>query len=79
MTVVSDCLAQGPLNDGYGPKLECPSVHTGVMAAAMPWRSSVNFAHSIEVVENVAAIIVLQRDIGEGSVDLCSDGFNPGK
>ncbi|KAL1524311.1 hypothetical protein AB1Y20_019212 [Prymnesium parvum] len=66
MTVVSDVAAAGPKADYYGAKIECPSTHTGLMAAAFPWRGAAEFEPLMRQCNNIAAAIVLQRDGGGG-------------
>ena len=66
MTVVSDVVAAGPRGDGYGAKLECPSTHFGLMAAAVPWRSGAEFVQLMREHRHMACSIVLQRDGGGG-------------
>jgi len=66
MTVVSDVATDGPAADGYGARIECPSVHPGLIAAASPWQGGANFADSLLHLNAHAASIVLQRDGGEG-------------
>eukprot|EP00966_Prymnesium_polylepis_P062215 1443454-Prymnesium_polylepis.1 len=66
MTVVSDVAAAGPAGDGYGAKLECPSTHVGLMSAAVPWRSGVEFVRLLTEHRQLSCSIVLHRDGGGG-------------
>jgi choline dehydrogenase-like flavoprotein len=68
MTTVCTEFEKGLGGDNYGPKLECPSVHTGVMAAALPWSGSETFKNILQCASNMVAVIVLQRDKGSGTV-----------
>ena len=77
MTTVCTEFEGGVLCDGYGPKLECPSVHTGVMAAALPWTNGKEFKGALEASSKMMAAIVLQRDIGGGTVTAKNGGFDP--
>jgi choline dehydrogenase-like flavoprotein len=74
MTTVCTEFEGGVNNDCYGPKLECPSVHTGVMAAALPWAQASEFKSILQNASNMTAVIVLQRDKGSGTVS----GTGPG-
>ena len=78
MTTVSEVDAAGPRGDGYGARLEVPSIHPGLMAAAIAWRSGAAFKAAMSRVRRTAATIVLQRDGGDGGrVTLGEDGFGP--
>ena len=71
MTTVSDVDASGPCFDGYGAKLEVPSVHPGLMAACSPWRGGFAAKSLLLESRSAAALIVLQRDCdSEGQVVL---------
>ena len=65
-TVVSDQF--GDLDDGYGAKLEAVPAHPGLAAYALPWRSQRQHAELMCGTRNAAALIVLTRDRGEGTV-----------
>jgi choline dehydrogenase-like flavoprotein len=67
-TVVSDQF--GDLHDGYGAKLEAVPAHPGLSALALPWRSQAQHFELMRKARNAAALIVLTRDRGEGSVSL---------
>ncbi|KAL7544966.1 hypothetical protein ACHAWF_014357 [Thalassiosira exigua] len=77
MTTVCGEAAMGPAGDGYGAKIEVPSVHPGLMAANGPWESGRRFKEVMEACARTAVFIVLQRDHGEGTVRLGPDGFSP--
>ena len=77
MTTVVTSFEMGVDNDGYGYKLECPSAHTGVMAAAFPWADAEHFKTAMAHGRNCSAVIVLQRDVGGGTVVCGPDGFSP--
>jgi long-chain-alcohol oxidase len=79
MTSVCNELARGPVDDGYGVKLECPVVYPGLTAAALPWNSPTTFLGRAKRYRNAVPIVVLQRDSGNGgSVCAASDdvGFH---
>jgi choline dehydrogenase-like flavoprotein len=62
------------LDGAYGATIEVAPGHPGMMASAFPWRSRArHFAH-LRNARNLATLIVLTRDRGEGSVAL--DGSN---
>lgn len=81
MTVVSDAAAAGPRGDAYGAKIECPSTHLGLMAAAITWRGGDDFVRMMRAHRRFASSIVLQRDGGAGAdggrVRPSADGATP--
>lgn len=78
MTSVCDVAERAPDGSYYGAKLEIPSVHPGLMSAAMGWSSGADFAQSIDQLNRMAAGIVLQRDGGDGGrVTLDASSKNP--
>lgn len=77
MTVACKEFSSGIKNDGYGPILECPSAHTGLVGASgCSWNSPKDFRESALSLKNMSSIIVLQRDKGEGYIDVDHEG-NP--
>ena len=74
MTTVSNALVGGRDADGYGCKLECPSVHPGLIAGQLPWESGEAFKAKCLTMREWAAVIVLARDKGSGSVTLDERG-----
>ena len=68
MTAVCNQFTQGPENDGYGARLECPSSHTGLMGAGLSWTTPSLFKETLAIARNSAVVIVLQRDHTEGTV-----------
>jgi choline dehydrogenase-like flavoprotein len=74
MTTVCTEFEKGLEGDNYGPKLECPSVHTGVMAAALPWNGAQSFKSILQCASKMVAVIVLQRDKGSGKVTGTGEG-----
>lgn len=74
MTTVCTEFEKGVKGDNYGPRLECPSVHTGVMAASMPWKGPETFKGDIQSGRSLTSVIVLQRDVGAGKVVGCGKG-----
>ncbi len=67
-TMVCDRFAD--IEDGYGSKFEAVPAHPGLSASALPWRSRAAHADYMRRSRNAAALIVLTRDRGEGSVRL---------
>jgi hypothetical protein len=65
MTAICRHHMMGPSNNGFGARLEVPSVHPGLMAACLPWKSGIESKASVLELRSSSAIIVLQRDIGE--------------
>lgn len=65
MTSICSDNTMGPLNNGYGARLEVPSVHPGLMGACLPWTSGKEAKASLLELNSNTAIIALQRDIGE--------------
>ena len=77
MTIACKEFCSGVYGDGYGPILECPSIHTGLAgASAFIWSDPNSFRKSALSLNSTSAIIVLQRDKGEGKVDVDAEG-NP--
>lgn len=64
----SDAFAD--LDDGYGAKIEAAPAHPGLMGLALPWRGRAAHAALMHDARFDAALIVLTRDRGEGSVSL---------
>ncbi|HET9341352.1 MAG TPA: GMC family oxidoreductase [Candidatus Eremiobacteraceae bacterium] len=56
------------IDDGYGAKFEAVPAHPGLAASAIAWRSQESHAAVMARLRNAAALIVLTRDRGEGSV-----------
>jgi len=77
MTVVLNKFQHGPLNDGYGAKIECPSLHPGLLGATCTWNNPQAYARTMIDAQNITAMIILQRDKGEGKVTVGEDGFSP--
>jgi len=77
MTTVCSEFELGPLGDGYGARIECPNAHTGILASNLVWSSPVQFKKRLQQLRNSVPFIVLQRDSGEGSVNLARDGVTP--
>jgi len=76
MTTVSDECVLGPVGDGYGSKLECPSTHIGLMSSGTDWRGGREFKTELLQLRRVASAIVLTRDRGSGEVRVGKQG-NP--
>ena len=65
-------------SDFSNAKLECPCVHTGLMAAACPFFSATDFKDKMCRISHGMSVIVLQRDtVSEGRVRVGVDGFSP--
>jgi choline dehydrogenase-like flavoprotein len=64
----SDAFAD--LDDGYGAKIEAAPAHPGLMGLALPWRGRAAHAALMRDARFDAALIVLTRDRGEGSVSI---------
>ena len=77
MTTVCKVAEMGPNADGYGAKLEVPSAHLGLMAAYVPWFGGAELKETLAKASETSALIVLQRDSGEGQIRLGPDGFSP--
>ena len=77
MTGVCGEFESGPKSDGYGAKLECPNVHTGLMAAALQFVDPRHFRQIMKSVASATPLVVLQRDTSEGQVRTSSYGRTP--
>lgn len=78
MTSVCDVCEQAPDGSFYGAKLEIPSVHPGLMCAAIGWRGGAEFARDVTLLNRSNCMIVLQRDGGDGGrVSLDASGKGP--
>jgi len=77
MTSVCNEFERGPLDNGYGAKIECPSAHPGLLAAGITWSSPNQFKGRMKGFRHGLPLIVLQRDSGEGRVRLARDGVTP--
>ena len=62
------------IEDGYGAKFEAVPAHPGLAASAIAWRSRQQHSDVMSRLRNAAALIVLTRDRGEGS--LSDDGHD---
>ena len=77
MTAICNEFEMGPHNDGYGSKIECPSAHTGLLAAGLSYTSPENYKQKMLRLRHALIFIVLQRDSSEGRVRLNADGAGP--
>lgn len=50
-------------------------MHPGLMAACLPWRGGAHAKGQLADLNCAAAVIALQRDIGEGTVTLANHGL----
>lgn len=71
MTTVCNEFQMGPLNDGYGCKIESPSAHTGLTAVAIPFTSTGQIKERMSCFSHSVPLIVLQRDGGIGGRVRC--------
>jgi choline dehydrogenase-like flavoprotein len=62
------------LDGTYGYKLEVPPAHPGLLGLATPWFSAREYREQMTQAPNVATIIVLTRDKGEGTLTVDRDG-----
>ena len=62
------------LHDNYGYKLEAAPAHPGLIGLTTPWYSAREYRESMLDAPNLATIIVLTRDKGEGTVTTDRDG-----
>lgn len=67
-TAYSDQFAD--IDNAYGAKLEVAPAHPGLSAQAIAWRGRDRHAAAMRDSRNAAALIVLTRDRGEGSIGL---------
>lgn len=70
MTAICRDGMMGPANNGFGARLECPSVHPGLMGACLPWQSAIEAKAALLELKTNTAIIALQRDVGEVGITL---------
>ncbi|OBZ84131.1 Long-chain-alcohol oxidase FAO2 [Choanephora cucurbitarum] len=61
MTAVS-CIAENVDNDGYGCKIEVPSLHPGAYAAVMQWRGAASHKEAMLRYSHFAPLLILARD-----------------
>lgn len=64
----------GYLDGNYGYKLEVPPAHPGLLGLATPWEGALAYRQQMSHAANVATLIVLSRDKGEGSITLDRHG-----
>jgi choline dehydrogenase-like flavoprotein len=64
----------GHLDGNYGYKLEVPPTHPGLLGLATPWYSAREYREQMIQAPNIATIIVLTRDKGEGIITVDRDG-----
>eukprot|EP00471_Norrisiella_sphaerica_P008547 CAMPEP_0184500494 /NCGR_PEP_ID=MMETSP0113_2-20130426/44948_1 /TAXON_ID=91329 /ORGANISM="Norrisiella sphaerica, Strain BC52" /LENGTH=698 /DNA_ID=CAMNT_0026888881 /DNA_START=53 /DNA_END=2146 /DNA_ORIENTATION=+ len=67
MTTVSNVKADRH-GSGYGVRLETPAAHPAILAAATPWRGSVDLRESLLKLRKYAFVVVLTRDTSSGKV-----------
>ncbi len=67
MTAVSNEFSK--LDGLYGPKLETPPAHAGILALALPWRSGTQHKATMQHAAYAGSFIVLTRDRDAGRVE----------
>lgn len=77
LTTVCNTFEQGPMQDGYGAKIECPSAHPGLLAAGLQWTTPEQFKDRLFKIRDAVFLLAIQRDRGEGRVKLGRDGYSP--
>ena len=60
----------GRLDGNYGYKLEVPPAHPGLLGLGTPWYSAHEYREQVAQAPNIATIIVLARDKGEGTISV---------
>jgi len=68
------CNAFTHLDGPYGPKLETPPIHAGILAMALPWTSGRQHKAMMLDARHVGAFIVLTRDRDGGHVTADASG-----
>lgn len=58
----------------YGPKLETPPLHAGLLGLALPWRSGAQHKAVMQHADHVGSFIVLTRDRDSGRVTTDKQG-----
>lgn len=58
----------------YGPKLETPPTHAGILALALPWRSGTQHKAVMQHADHIGSFIVLTRDRDAGRVEADKNG-----
>src|SRR5690606_16427970 len=66
MSAVSNAFTH--LDGLYGPKLETPPIHPGILGLALPWQSGAQHKTAMASADHVGAFIVLTRDRDGGVV-----------
>ncbi|MEM1042456.1 MAG: GMC family oxidoreductase [Bacteroidota bacterium] len=72
MSVVSSEFSK--LDDLYGPKLETPPAHAGILGLALPWRSGAQHKATMQHAAHLGSFIVLTRDRDGGRVEADKNG-----
>jgi len=62
------------LDDLYGPKLETPPTHAGILGLALPWRSGEQHKAVMQHADHIGSFIVLTRDRDSGRVTVDRHG-----
>jgi choline dehydrogenase-like flavoprotein len=68
------CNAFTHLDGPYGPKLETPPIHAGILGMALPWASGRAHKANMAQARHVGAFIVLTRDRNGGHVTIDPSG-----
>lgn len=72
MSAVSNAFTH--LDGPYGPKLETPPIHAGILGLALPWAGGRAYKAAMRHARHVGAFIVLTRDRDGGEVRLDAAG-----
>lgn len=72
MSAVSNEFAH--LDGRYGPKLETPPTHVGLLGLALPWRSGAQHKAVMAQADHIGSFIVLTRDRDSGRVTVGRNG-----
>jgi choline dehydrogenase-like flavoprotein len=72
MSVVSNEFSK--LDGPYGPKLETPPTHPGLLGLALPWRSGEQHKAVMQHAAHIGSFIVLTRDRDAGRVETDKHG-----
>jgi choline dehydrogenase-like flavoprotein len=76
MTTVSNTF-ENVAGDGYGAKIECPTVHPGLLGGLLPWRGGLEHKQLMLKFANMSPLVILTRDkdsVGTVEVNQKPDG-----
>jgi choline dehydrogenase-like flavoprotein len=70
LTTVSNTF-ENVAGDGYGAKIECPTVHPGLLGGLLPWRGGVAHKQTMLNFQYMSPLVLIARDKDSvGSVDV---------